>query len=183
MRFLSLLLVTWFMAPLSTLGACDLDDDEADLAGLIATQFVPVSVDTEDIDGTTMRTVSQVTPASFLTAVKRQFGRSPNRVELSSLTLKVSSPMVSDWSFLWAGEVTIAFIPASSQTRVVVAKGTPPTSFGLFTPTLSVSNDTLDLFPDFAAGDFSIEVSAPTNRLAADNFSQQVVMELEFIVF
>lgn len=166
-----------------SLAGCNLDDDEADLAGLVATQFVPLGVDTGDVDGATLRATSVVTPTSWLIAVKNQFGRAPERVELASISLRVNTPMVEDWSYLWPGEVTVAFIPASSQTRVIVARGTPPASFGTFKPSLSVSHDTLDISPDFAAGDFSVEVSGATSRAGSDNFSQQVVMELQFLVF
>jgi len=162
--------------------SCNLDDGE-DLAGLIGTQFVPLGVDTADVDGTTLRSVGVVTNASFLTAVKREFGRDPKRVELASLSLRVNTPSVEDWSYLWSGEVQVAFVPASTQTRVVVARGTPPASFAEFAPKLSVSSTTLDISPDFAAGNFTIEVSGSTDRIATDNFQQQVVMEIEFVVF
>jgi len=163
--------------------SCNLDDDEADLAGLIATQFVPLNVDGEDVDGENLTSIGVVAPASFLTAVKREFGHGPDRVELGSLVLRVNTPNVPDWSYLWSGEVTVALKPASSNTVIVVAKGTPPSSFADFKPTLSVTSDTLDAFPDFAEGDFEVHVFGATSRAASDTFQQSVVIEMELLVF
>lgn len=169
----------------ASLGACDVfDHGKTDLAGLIGTQFVPMSIDEGGIDNGTLSSEAQLAPASFLTAVKEKFGRDFERVELSAVRMKVRSPAnITAWSDLYSGQVSVAFIPASNPVAIVVAHGNPPAGVADFTFDVTASKTSFDAFPDIAAGNFRIQVSGTTPKGEAETFSQPVTIEVEFLVF
>lgn len=166
------------------LAGCDVfDHGDEDLAGLIGTQFVPMTIDQSGVAEGTLKTEAQVAPASFLTAVKEKFGRDFERVELSAVRIKAQNAGVAAWSDIYSGEVSVALIPASQAAAIVVAKGTPPAGTAELAPTVTAGPKALDAFPDIAAGNFRVQVSGATPKGSGDSFSQTVTIELEFLVF
>lgn len=177
-----LALATAFIAV--PLAGCDIfNHGEEDLAGLIGTQFVPLSIDDAGVEDGVITSEALVAPASFLTAVKKQFGHDFSRVELSAVRLRIQTPTITAWSAVYSGEVSVAFVPSSNPVAIVVAHGSAPAGVSDFVLDVTASKTAFDDYPDIAKGNFRIQVSGATPKSDTDTFAQPVVVEVEFLVF
>jgi len=167
--------------------SCDSLDDESDIAGLIASAFVTISVDEADLAGGTLTSETAVESSSFLANIREKMG-TIDSVKLSRIELR---PAVTDtenvdaWADAYTGELTVQLVPASAAgAGVAVGKvAVPASGLELLAPQVTVTQEQLDASPDIAAGRFTVRLTAASPRAAGDTFLLPVRVELEFIAF
>ena len=168
------------------LTACDLFDDETDVAGLIASQFVAITVDGADVADGLLTSDGAVNPDNFLANLREQMGtiESVNVTRIALVASNTERVEVSKWADVYTGEVLVQLVPSSGGAPILVGKVNVP-AFGLdpLSPSVQTSREALDAVPDIAAGRFSVRLTAGTPRAATDAFKLPIRVEIEFIAF
>jgi hypothetical protein len=159
--------------------------DETDVAGLIASQFASMRLTEEHIvDGRCSHEVA-LNPDTFLSSVRERLGRPIDSVELTRIGLAAGTTVegVDRWSEVFDNEVTVFFVVAGSPPITAGTLTVPTSGLGQVTGRVRVSRDTLDRFPDIAAGRFSVRLSGSSTGAVTDAFDLPIRVELEFLTF
>jgi len=179
-RRLPLLLVL-----LSTFAACDALNDETDVSGLIASQFVSLSLAPEGIAGGLLVSEKAVNAETFLAQLREQL---PTIDSVSLLRVKVEAMPtgavdVAAWSDVYQGELLVVLVPQSGAPIQVAQVTVPESGLAILSATVTTTQGALDKAPDIAAGRFSVRLTGGTTRAASDTFALTARVELEFLAF
>ncbi len=183
MKPLALCLSFALLMPLS---GCDLFDDDEDVGGLIASQFVTVTVDPSDLSGGLLVSDAAVNSDTFLASLKERMGEieSVNVTRISIEPSPSGVEGVTAWSDLYQGELLVLLLPAGGGPAQQIGRVTVPESgFAALSPLVTTTRQALDAVPDIAAGRFSVRLSAGSTRTAADTFSAPIRVEIELVAF
>jgi hypothetical protein len=169
-----------------TLAACDSLGGDEDVAGLIASQFVNVTVDPPDLQDGLLVSDGAVTPQTFLTQLGDQMS-TISAVDINFIKLRASpgaDANIESWSELYQGELLVQFVPAGGGSAVQVGRvAIPATGLAELDATVTASRASLDAAPDIAAGNFAVRLTAGTSRAADDQFKLPIRVEIEFAAF
>ncbi len=159
--------------------------DETDVAGLIASQFASMRLEEQHIvDGACTNEVA-LNPDTFLTSVRERLGRPIDSVELTRIGLQAGTTVegVDSWSQVFDNQVTVFFVVAGNPPITAGKLTVPASGLGPVEGRVSVSRETLDLFPDIAEGRFSVRLSGPSSGAVTEPFDLPLRVELEFLTF
>jgi|GEM_PF-2665722 len=178
-------LVTFAAFSMSFLLACDTLAGETDVSGLIASQFVSVTLDQDGVDGASIVAAKAVTPETFLTQVREKMSVidsvSIARVKIEPLA---NGAVAADaWSDVVSDQLVVALVPASGDPIEVAHVAVPTAGREALLATVTATRAQLDAAPDIAAGRFLVRLSASTPRAASDTFALTARVEIEFIAF
>lgn len=182
------MLLVALVAPLGA--SCDAltDNGNEDIAGLIGSQFVPITVTGASISNGVITGETALRPESFLTNLRAKLGHTPTRVDL--LRISVERPIestgagVDAWAELFTDKVELFIVPEGSDLPILVGEGSrPATGVAAWAPEVAIPRGGLDRFPAVAEGRFAVRLSGVTSKAASDSFSFPIRIELELMAF
>lgn len=170
---------------LALASGCDSLAGETDVTGLIASQFVSVTLDQDAVDGGAIAAEKAVNPDTFLAQVREKMATidavSITRIKIDALD---NGAVGADaWSDILSGELVVTLVPQSGNPIEAAHVTVPASGRDVLVTTVTATRAQLDAAPDIAAGRFSVRLSAATPRQASDTFALTARVEIEFIAF
>lgn len=164
---------------------CDAFDDDTDLGGLIASQFVSITVDPADIADGFLTSDGEVTPETFLVQLEDK-ASSITSVNVSRIELAPGANGVEGvvaWADVYQGELLVQLVPSGGSPVQIGRVEVPATGLDELSVPVTTNRSALDSAPNIAAGRFAVRVTAGTPRTAGDDFQLPLRAEIEFQVF
>jgi hypothetical protein len=172
------------MATLSFVASgCDLLGNEVDVAGVIGSQFVSMTIDESGSSGSFLGAEAALTPERFLPNVQERVGRAATSVDLLRVRLEAGTATgVASWGEVFDNPLTVTFVPATGA-PINVATGALVPGLAAIEMDVTTDREYLDQLPDIAAGRFSVRLSGVSARTSDEVFTLPVRVELEFVAF
>lgn len=172
------------------LSSCDFltDNGEEDVAGLIGSQFVPITLTGASVSNGIIAGETAVKPEAFLTNLRAKLGHEPTRVDLVRIGLEwpetSTGAGIASWAEAFDDKVEIQVLPEGSNIPILVGESSrPDTGLAAWAPKVVIPRGGFDNYPAVAQGRFTVRLSGSTSKTSADQFSLPVRVELEIIAF
>lgn len=120
----------------------------------------------------------------ILTDAEAELGHPPTELELSSARMEINgTPQgVRSWDYLFSDEVTLFVQTLSGFPSNAGVLTVPPTNAGLepLEFDMNITRATTSSDPQFFSGDFTVGISAPTERQLTEMFGADIKLVLDF---